>query len=53
MGVDHCGRDIAVSEKLLHGGDVLSSFEQMSGEGVTGSVAGYTLRDARRARAAS
>jgi len=32
VGVDHGRRDVAVAEKLLHGPDVVSVFQQVGGE---------------------
>ena len=34
--VDHRGCHVPVSEKLLHGPDVVAVFQKMSGEGVPG-----------------
>jgi len=34
MGVDHGGRDIRVSEELLHGPDVIACLQEMGGKGV-------------------
>src|SRR5689334_14360858 len=39
MRVDHCGRDILVSEQLLDRADILSGFEQMRRERVTQGMA--------------
>jgi len=32
MGIDHCGFDILVTEKFLHGADIISCFKQVSGK---------------------
>lgn len=32
MCIDHCGRDVSVTEKLLHSADVLATLEQMCRE---------------------
>src|SRR6185369_12133516 len=41
--VDHRGRYVAMTEKLLHCADVLATLQQMSGKGVAQSVAGRAL----------
>lgn len=46
MGVDHCRLYVAVAKKLLDGTDVVSSFEEVGGEGMAEGVAGDRLTDA-------
>jgi hypothetical protein len=40
VGVDHGGRDVAVTEKLLDGSDVVAGLEEVGGEAVPEGVAG-------------
>jgi hypothetical protein len=32
MGIDHCGFNILVTEKFLHGADIITCFKQVSGK---------------------
>ena len=45
MGVDHRGCHVPVSEELLDRPDVVTTFEEVSGEGVTKSMTGCVLGD--------
>ena len=41
--VDHCGPDIAVTQELLHGSDVIPVFQQMGGKRAAQRVGGGLL----------
>jgi len=43
MGINHRGLDIAMAQKFLHRSDVVTSFEQMGGEGMPEGVASGSL----------
>lgn len=45
MGVDHGGANIFVAEEFLYSADVVTGFEEVSGEGVTEGVGGYFFGD--------
>ena len=50
VGVDHRRADVIVAEQFLDGADVVAVFEQVCGEGMTESMRGRVLADARGAR---
>jgi len=54
MGIDHCGFNILVTEKFLHGADIISGFQEVSGkamaEGVQANIFMNSCFDAKQVR---
>lgn len=45
VGIDHCGSDVAVAEKLLNCADVMSPFQEVDGKGMAKAVGGGRLSE--------
>jgi hypothetical protein len=45
MGIDHGGRDLLVTEQLLHRADIIAILQQMRGKTMPERMAGSRLMD--------